>query len=192
MESQIRSDVTRYRYGDEQHLEEALDRIFRVAKARAGADIAEQCCDCGSAAPPLRAKLSALAFFLQSGGIRRNQSPKLMRLREEVVGGRYALVLGFDSPNLPFEEWEVRPLITCASLRGDDFPALLPAQTRQPKIQSFFGPGVSALVVKDGESNVSVSLVSDGTVAGGVAPDEEVLIPLLPGLPPRVVKKKAQ
>jgi len=26
---QVRSDVTRYRYGDEQHLEEALKRIFR-------------------------------------------------------------------------------------------------------------------------------------------------------------------
>ena len=30
---QIRSDVTRYRYGDEQHLDEALDRIFRINKS---------------------------------------------------------------------------------------------------------------------------------------------------------------
>jgi hypothetical protein len=30
-----------------------------------------------------------------------------MRLREEVVDGKYALVLGFDS-KLPFPEWEVR------------------------------------------------------------------------------------
>ena len=43
----------------------------------------------------------------QSGGIRRNQAPVLMRLREEVVDGKYALVLGFDS-TLPFPEWEVR------------------------------------------------------------------------------------
>ena len=71
---QVRSDVTRYRYGDEQHLDEALLRIFRINK---------------------------------SGGIRRNQAPVLARLREEVVEGKYALVLGFDS-KLPMTEWEVR------------------------------------------------------------------------------------
>jgi hypothetical protein len=32
---QVRSDVTRFRYGDEQHLDEALLRIFRINKARA-------------------------------------------------------------------------------------------------------------------------------------------------------------
>lgn len=37
--SQIRSDVTRFRYGDEQHLDEALERIFRINKARARASV---------------------------------------------------------------------------------------------------------------------------------------------------------
>jgi hypothetical protein len=40
------------------------------------------------------------------------------------------------------------------------------------------------------EAGVDVALISDGSVAGGVATDEEVLPPLMPGLAPRVVKKK--
>lgn len=32
VDSQVRSDVTRFRYGDEQHLEEALKRIFRYGQ----------------------------------------------------------------------------------------------------------------------------------------------------------------
>jgi len=31
-DTQVRSDVTRFRYGDEQHLEEALKRIFRYGQ----------------------------------------------------------------------------------------------------------------------------------------------------------------
>ncbi len=62
------------------------------------------------------------------------------------------------------------------------------AQTRQPKFESFFGPGVRALLTQT-EAGVDVVLVSDGTAAAGVASDEEVLPPLMPGLAPRVVKK---
>lgn len=32
IQRQVRSDVTRYRYGDEQHLDEALDKIFKVGR----------------------------------------------------------------------------------------------------------------------------------------------------------------
>ena len=156
---QIRSDVTRYRYGDEQHLDEALDRIFRINK---------------------------------SGGIRRNQCPVLSRLREEVVNDKYALVLGFDSA-LPIEEWEVRfrsrftLSFGCARVLTPLFVGY--TQSRQAKFESFFGPGVSAVLTKT-ENGVDVSLISDGSQAGGLANDEEVLPPLMPGLAPRVVKKE--
>ena len=73
------------RYGDEQHLEEALDRIFRIGK---------------------------------QGGLPRRLAPLLKGLREVVEDGAYTLVLEFESKLTP-EQWE----------------------ERQPKIQSFFGPG---------------------------------------------------
>lgn len=130
---QVRSDVTRFRYGDEQHLDEALNRIFRINKA---------------------------------GGIRRNQAPVLNRLREEVIDGKYALVLGFDSA-LPYTEWE----------------------SRVSKFTSFFGPGVTAVLTQT-EKGCDVALISDGSAAGGIQNDEEVLPPLMPGLAPRVVKKQ--
>jgi hypothetical protein len=151
---QVRSDVTRFRYGDEQHLDEALLRIFRINK---------------------------------SGGIRRNQAPVLARLREEVVDGKYALVLGFDS-QLPMPEWEVRASRTRPTWRHSSRTV---AQTRAVKFESFFGPGIRAKLTQI-ETGVDVALISDGTAAGGIAEDQEVLPPLMPGLAPRVVKKKSE
>lgn len=77
------------RYGDEQHLEEALERIF---------------------------------MFGRSGGIPRRLSPKLTSLREEVRDGMYTLVLVFAS-RIPEEKWT----------------------ERQPKFQTFFGPGTDSV-----------------------------------------------
>lgn len=53
IQQQVRSDVTRYRYGDEQHLDEALNRIFRINKAR-GAACRQRAAaaGCGADAPP--------------------------------------------------------------------------------------------------------------------------------------------
>jgi hypothetical protein len=65
------------------------------------------------------------------------------------------------------------------------------SQSRRAKFESFFGPGVSAVLTQT-ENGVDVSLISDGSQAGGLADDEEVLPPLMPGLPPRVVKKAAK
>jgi hypothetical protein len=64
-------------------------------------------------------------------------------------------------------------------------------QTRASKFESFFGPGVRAVLTAT-EAGVDVALISDGSVAGGVASDEEVLPPLMPGLAPRVVKKSKE
>lgn len=62
------------------------------------------------------------------------------------------------------------------------------AQTRAVKFESFFGPGIRAKLTQI-ETGVDVALISDGTAAGGIAEDQEVLPPLMPGLAPRVVKK---
>jgi|TARA_B110000977_G_scaffold183518_1_gene246256 hypothetical protein len=134
--TQVRNDVTRYRYGDEQHLEEASQIIFR---------------------------------YNRPGGLRKSQAPTMTGLAEMVIVDRYALVLKFDSPKMTFEEWT----------------------DRREKIQGFFGPGVTCGITEVGEGKVEVELVSDGSDASGPTgnDDMEVLPPLMPGLPPRYVKK---
>lgn len=129
-QKQIREDTTRYRYGDEQHLEEALDRIFR---------------------------------FGRSGGIARKLSPVLKGLREEVVEGAYTLVLEFEA-KLDMDKWD----------------------ERQPKFQSFFGPGIIARIAKLEDKAVEVALICDGSGAGrGGGAKLDVLPPLMPGLKAR-------
>lgn len=133
----MRNDVTRFRYGDEQHLEEALAIIFR---------------------------------YNRPGGLRRNQSPRLSAIAEQVILDRYALVLSFDSPKMALSDWT----------------------DRRDKIQGFFGPGVTAGITEVEEGKVEVELVSDGSNASGPGQEEddmEVLPPLMPGLPPRYVKR---
>jgi len=129
IQKQIREDCTRFRYGDEQHLEEALDRIFRIGK---------------------------------QGGLPRRLAPLLKGLREVVEDGAYTLVLEFEAKLTP-EQWE----------------------ERQPKIQSFFGPGITARIELT-EQGADVYLVSDGSGAGrGGKEKKDVLPPLMPGLPAR-------
>jgi hypothetical protein len=63
---------------------------------------------------------------------------------------------------------------------------------RREKIQAFFGPGVTCGITEVGEGKVEVELVSAGSDAsgpGGMMDDMEVLPPLMPGLPPRYVKR---
>ncbi|KAG0594648.1 hypothetical protein M758_UG096100 [Ceratodon purpureus] len=119
--AQVRSDVTRFRYGDEQHLEEALKRIFRYG---------------------------------QAGGITRRYAynPFGKRyitfhpyLHPWVRGqGRYCLTLIFEAKNLQLSDFE----------------------DRQPKFQSFFGPGVVAEIASsEGEHMYEVRLIGQDPAA---------------------------
>ena len=130
IQKQVRQDTTRYRYGDEQHLEEALERIFRYGKAE---------------------------------GIPRRYGPELRALREEIRDGEYALVLEFESPRLTAEQW----------------------MERQGKFQTFFGPGIVA-EMNPVPGGMDVALITDGSGQGkGGKEQEEVLPPLMPGMPAR-------
>lgn len=132
IQKQVRDDVTRFRYGDEQHLDEALSRIFR---------------------------------FGQAGGLARRLCPILVGLREEMKDGQYTLVLDFDTKKdlMSDEEWE----------------------TRQEKIQAFFGPGIVA-ELRPTEKGEEVWLITDGSGQGkGGSEKKDVLPPLMPGMKPR-------
>lgn len=107
---QVRNDVIRYRYGDEQHLDEALKRIFQYG---------------------------------QGGGIPRRSAPTLQMIREEVTeDGKYCLVLVFEAKALQLSDFE----------------------KRQAKFTSFFGPGISAEIVKGENDLYEVRLISDTTL----------------------------
>lgn len=111
IQKQVREDVTRYRYGDEQHLEEALARVF---------------------------------LFNRPKGLPRKLSPKLVGVREDVLDGRYALTMEFDTKKeMEKEAWE----------------------TRLDKIQTFFGPGITASL-QDRKGGMDVTLKTDGSGKG--------------------------
>jgi len=97
-QTQVRKDVTRYRYGQEAHLDETLERL----------------------------------------GLSPNdtQRPVLSGLHEEQRDGAYTLVLEFDSPYIEFEKW----------------------QEKQPKIEAFFGPGITAEVSQASDDKVAVAM----------------------------------
>ncbi|MGC1307239.1 MAG: DUF2854 domain-containing protein [Phormidesmis sp.] len=97
-QTQVRQDVTRYRYGQEAHLDDTLERL----------------------------------------GLSPNdtQRPVLSGLHEEQRDGAYTLVLEFDSPYISFEKW----------------------QEKQPKIEAFFGPGITAEISQPEEKKVAVAM----------------------------------
>lgn len=97
-QTQVRKDVTRYRYGQEAHLDETLERL----------------------------------------GLSPNdtQRPVLEGIREEQRDGAYALVLEFDSPYVAFEKWE----------------------EKKEKIETFFGPGITAELAQPSEKKVELAM----------------------------------
>lgn len=97
-QTQVRNDVTRYRYGQEAHLDDALERL----------------------------------------GLSPNdaQRPVLAAIREEQREGAYTLVLEFESPYIALEKW----------------------LEKQPKIESFFGPGVVADISQSDEHCIDLAL----------------------------------
>ena len=99
-QNQLRKDVTRYRYGQEVHLDDALERLG----------------------------LSPNDF----------ERPELVGIREEMREGTYALVLEFNSPRMPLEKW----------------------QDKQPKIETFFGPGIQAELDQPDEGQIELALVT--------------------------------
>lgn len=100
-QNQVRKDITRYRYGQDIHLDVALARIGLTT--------------------------------------REDELPVLTGLAEEARHGHYALILEFDSPSISFETWK----------------------SQQPKIQTFFGPGILAEVEDLGEEQTRLALISN-------------------------------
>ncbi len=108
----MREDVTRYRYGDEQHLDEALDRIFRFGKVGRTDRVWQVRDSFGDVEVPLSCMLLARPQgcfhrhtfitelhwrnLLQGGskGVPRRFTPILKGVREEVQDGMYTLVSG--------------------------------------------------------------------------------------------------
>jgi hypothetical protein len=99
-QNQVRQDITRYRYGQEAHLDVALQKLG-----------------------------------LSPSG---QECPELSGLHETEIDGSYALVLEFDSAQLPFSTWI----------------------EKKAKIEAFFGPNVRAELSQPVEDQVNLALVT--------------------------------
>ncbi len=98
--NQIRKDVTRYRYGQEAHLDESLKRL--------GLSPTDE------------------------------ERPDLMSIKESKIDDRYALVLEFDSPFISMDTW----------------------QSKQEKIEKFFGPNIRSQLTQGEENLIDLALIS--------------------------------
>lgn len=99
-QNQVRQDITRYRYGQDAHLDKALTHLGL--------------------------------------GQLEEELPEVTALREMEVDGNYALVLDFDSPQVPLDIWE----------------------QKQQKMTGFFGPGVDVKIKQTGEDKIELALIT--------------------------------
>jgi Protein of unknown function (DUF2854) len=100
--NQIRKDVTRYRYGQEAHLDLALEKL--------GLSPSD------------------------------DDRPVLKGIKESEIGGAYALTLDFYSPFMKIDVW----------------------QEKCDKITKFFGPGVTASIDYDDDTEeINLTLIAD-------------------------------
>lgn len=79
-------------------------------------------------------------FSLQKLGLSpmKEQEPKLKGIHEANIEGHYGLVLDFDSPHIPLETW----------------------QSKQSKMETFFGPDIRVTLTPLQESMIQVALIS--------------------------------
>ncbi|BAC08343.1 DUF2854 domain-containing protein [Thermosynechococcus vestitus] len=100
-QTQIRQDVTRYRYGQEAHLDSTLASLGLSPSAA--------------------------------------ERPVLVAIAERLTDGAYTLILEFDSPAVPLEVW----------------------QSKQAKMQTFFGPNIRVTITDEGHGRVAVALIRE-------------------------------
>ncbi|MGB3651313.1 MAG: DUF2854 domain-containing protein [Rivularia sp. (in: cyanobacteria)] len=67
--------------------------------------------------------------------------PDVTALRETEIDGNYALILDFDSPQIPLNVWE----------------------QKQDKMNGFFGPGVDVKIAQTGEDKIELTLITTTT-----------------------------
>ncbi|NJN38307.1 MAG: DUF2854 domain-containing protein [Acaryochloridaceae cyanobacterium CSU_3_4] len=67
-----------------------------------------------------------------------DECPILVGLRETTTDGAYTLVLEFETPHVPFEDWK----------------------KKEDRFAAFFGPGIAALVEQPDKDRVDISLIA--------------------------------
>lgn len=99
-QNKLRNDVTRYRYGQEVHLDEALEKL--------GLSPTDE------------------------------ERPVLIGIRETAIDSAYCFILEFESPLLPLEKW----------------------QSKQEKMEKYFGPGIRAEISQPSENRIDLALIT--------------------------------
>jgi Protein of unknown function (DUF2854) len=109
-QNKIRKDITRYEYGKNVHMEEALDFL--------GLNPTDE------------------------------QRPTIVGLRELETEGAYTLIMEFDSPLIPLEDWE----------------------KKHEKMTRYFGPGVKVVMTQPQSERIEVGLITEALANSEATP----------------------